>query len=636
MGTIKFDEKGITSTVTVLIDRATTYLETAEGIIARIKVPSDFSKAGIIKGASRGITEIKSSLKRGKQSMTATVERFKTAERLSEKEVTQLLSSLGTMGSYMDPKESAKTTRQATASILNGFVGFSKGMGNAGEGAVDSMAIIGTDIVCAFKVSDPNRKEEIRKNTMSFVAKEHVNNVYAKFYNTSKGKWIEKYAAESFKTTGAAYKMSEGLGYLTGNVLMSRILPGSSSTSFAVATGLTAYGNYTGAYWTNAKKSSKSGQEWRTEEVWKKGKQYGAANAIWETTQAYVGAEVVPKFRISSVSQTKNMLARVSADTMFNAADTPYRATIDTVLNGKGLNKTNWKESFERQGGWKSVGIDVGIGAIGSLTGEVINRNATIKYDDGIGNKKGIKVKDLERFMEEELTPNGSLKRVDYSSTDNYFYRNQTTPNEMTNAVLEYLDRNYITKENAGRAVLFVQKYHSSLDPTSVNLDNWIHSDLPTKYVDIYGDNICENMIIPFTREQKIKIIGERTINTNFYTDKEYSIMQRYGQFSQNTAGLNFRGRISVIKTPSENDGFIKYIAETSNLSADEIVETYGKDTVFHENLHQITETGSRTGLTDGNDRIGINEATTQLLTDTPLDSTYEKTRYLYNKLLNW
>ena len=91
---------------------------------------------------------------------------------------------------------------------------------------------------------------------------------------------------------------------------------------------------------------------------------YGAANALWEGIQWYAGGKLA-EFAING-SKIATSAVRVGADTAFNAMDTPYRAVIDSLINNKDLS-----QAFKEQGGWKGIGIAAGIGAAGSIMGEV-------------------------------------------------------------------------------------------------------------------------------------------------------------------------------------------------------------------------------------------------------------------------
>ena len=122
--------------------------------------------------------------------------------------------------------------------------------------------------------------------------------------------------------------------------------------------------------------------DWKTFENGWKGLLYGVANGVWEGVQWYIGGKLAGwaikghKIATSAV--------KVGADTAFNALDTPFRSTIDTVTSGM-----TWDKAWEKQGGWDSLFTNVGIGLVGSAGGEIfdgvkLNKASKILNSDDI------------------------------------------------------------------------------------------------------------------------------------------------------------------------------------------------------------------------------------------------------------
>lgn len=104
--------------------------------------------------------------------------------------------------------------------------------------------------------------------------------------------------------------------------------------------------------------------DWTTMENGIKGILYGAGSGVWEGLQWYVGGKI-STMAVSS-SNIANSAARISADTIMNSADTPYRTILDSLISGDSL-----KDTWDEKGGWKSLFINAGIGLIGSAGSEV-------------------------------------------------------------------------------------------------------------------------------------------------------------------------------------------------------------------------------------------------------------------------
>lgn len=267
------------------------------------------------------------------------------------------------------------------------------------ENIVDVVTIAGTGVASIgtgiYDIATGSKEtEEMWKATMSFVAEEHVNNAFADFYkNNQIGKWLDEHAIDAFKSYGTGFQVTEGLSYTAGLVLLTlatggiggAVTGGGSATAAAIVNNpltisalatAAGTGKYTQEYWANARDNA-NGKEWRTVDTALGGLAYGVANGIWEGVQYYTGAKIAGTSLLPKGTALQNAAARVGIDTIFNAFDTPARATTSLVADylayGKPINAENWRKAFEERGGWNSVAADVAIGAIGSSLGEVID-----------------------------------------------------------------------------------------------------------------------------------------------------------------------------------------------------------------------------------------------------------------------
>ena len=386
-------------------------------------------------------------------------------------------------------------TKEGIADIANVVVSVVKGLGQFLESIFDLVNILGTVIksfytgiidvtlYSASKIKGDTKDwksitAQMWKNTMGFVAKDHVGNAFASFYkNNAAGQWLNEHAHECFKSDGVVSNVASGLGYVGGIVILTIATLGvggaalgagtaattagtSATTATMTATssviaGLSGVGKYTAEYWEKVRDSSWEGvtgmykngeidkeaydqykeirdlsdEEWKElEEQYKngniseddykmikqirdmpenwttlenaaKGLIYGTANGAWEGIQWYVGGKL-GDWTIKSGSQLATSAIRVGADTGFNALDTPFRTMIDAATSDQNL-----KEAWENQGGWKSVWANIGIGLIGSVSGEAID---AVKMNKGIGalNKKNMfielddsKVEDIIKIL---------------------------------------------------------------------------------------------------------------------------------------------------------------------------------------------------------------------------------------------
>ncbi len=267
------------------------------------------------------------------------------------------------------------------------------------------------------------------------------------YQNTMLGKWLDENAAEWFKSNGFVTNVASGIGYVSGLVALTLATAGvggagvatantiGTGTGIAVAAGT---GKYTAEHWAKMRDSSwegierfyKKGQiteeqynsykmirnldeqqwksiendfkngnitkeeyeqikqirelpeDWTTLENGFKGLGYGISNGIWEGIQWYVGSKLAVSV-ISKTSQAANSAIRVGIDTGFNALDTPFRTTTESLASGK-----RWEQVWIEQGGWKSVLSNAGIGLVGSAGGEVVNITKIKKGNKNINFKR--------------------------------------------------------------------------------------------------------------------------------------------------------------------------------------------------------------------------------------------------------
>ena len=297
----------------------------------------------------------------------------------------------------------------------------------------------------------PCAAKEIMEATMSIVAEQPVENAFRSFYeNNVIGKNLDKYAFGPFKNAGTGSKIVQGIGEISGIVVLtiatmgifgavagggaaagtagsaaatSTTVSSTTATIGAVIKATSAFGKYTGQRWAEFRDASWEGierlhnngemsddmyysyitvrclsedewksiendwidgkiteeqytqmkqirdlpEEWTTKENCLNGLTYGTANGIWEGLQFYLGGKLASWGGIEG-SKIATSAIRVGVDTTFNAADTPFRALVDSATSNKSI-----KQAWQEQGGWASVFVDTGIGLVGSIGGEVFD-----------------------------------------------------------------------------------------------------------------------------------------------------------------------------------------------------------------------------------------------------------------------
>ena len=183
------------------------------------------------------------------------------------------------------------------STIGNTVISLLKGVGEFGESLLDLSLIVSTAANTTKTLAIDGVKylvgkgdglsvtKSMWKKTMSFVAENHVESAYKKFYkDTSIGKFLDEHALEPFKSDGIVSEIASGVGYMTGIAVVSALTFGAGGAAIGGVTaagsaagsaagtagiaGMSAMGKYTAEFWEKARDESWEG----IEEKYKRGK----------------------------------------------------------------------------------------------------------------------------------------------------------------------------------------------------------------------------------------------------------------------------------------------------------------------------------------------------------------------------
>ncbi|MBR3249205.1 MAG: hypothetical protein IKF83_00715, partial [Clostridia bacterium] len=297
------------------------------------------------------------------------------------------------MGGNVGPGYNSK---QLTASAANTLLALWNGANQALEDVTDGAVTIGSQVGSFFTMihddmTGDDTTGKMHQAVMGYVEKSHVaDKIDEDYKKTTMGKWLEGNAYETFKRKGFAYEAVKTTGYI-GAQIGTGVLFGGTPEAMAVAGALSGEGRGAQESFKEMKEAA-NGKEWRTEENYAKGTTYANATGAWEGLQWLTGAKI-QKIHIPGASALKESGARVAADTVFNAADTPYRTTVKLASKGEKITAEKWLKEFENQGGWNQVGTDIVIGGAFSALGEVADygRNKAVKNiikTEGLSNRE--------------------------------------------------------------------------------------------------------------------------------------------------------------------------------------------------------------------------------------------------------
>ena len=191
-----------------------------------------------------------------------------------------------------------KTAVTKAASVGNTVISLLKGVGEFGESLLDLSLIVSTAANTTKTLAIDGVKylvgkgdglsvtKSMWKNTMSFVAENHVESAYKKFYkDTAIGKLLDKNAWAPFKSDGMVSEIASGVGYMTGIAVVSALTFGAGGAAIGGATaagsaagsaagtagiaGMSAMGKYTAEFWEKARDETWEGikEKYKNEEI---------------------------------------------------------------------------------------------------------------------------------------------------------------------------------------------------------------------------------------------------------------------------------------------------------------------------------------------------------------------------------
>ena len=315
--------------------------------------------------------------------------------------------------------------KKVGASVANTAIGLVQGLDEFVEAIGDTCAIIGAAAASIFtgaydlgqwiggKISGNENWNSATKamwnSTMDYVAVTHAKNAYKDFYeNNPIGQWLDANAFGWFKSTGAAYQVASGLGYVTGVILLTIATfgIGGAAVGGAAATGAatTAAATISVTAGQTALIAGTAGFGRGAETAWSQGATlgegltYATLNAGWEGLQFYVGSkigapggygdQVANRILGQSVSTGTRALVTSGTRVTLDALDGGVEGFVQPLLqvtyadgyydeSGNFINFTENDDLFTRasalfddMGGWSNVAIQTAIGGGGSLIGE--------------------------------------------------------------------------------------------------------------------------------------------------------------------------------------------------------------------------------------------------------------------------
>ncbi len=335
------------------------------------------------------------------------------------------------------------------ASIANTVVGLVQGLLEFGEALIDTAAIIGTALNTPiyalfdginwlgsklFGYEFHSQTMAVWGQTMDFVSTKYVSDAFDDFHqNNAIGKALDEYAYAPFKSTGAAYKVADGVGYVGGIILLSLATAGIGGAATA-GTGATAAGTSASASTLatlnlghvatveitkqsvmNAGIATFAGFGRNTQNAWADGASlgeglaYGGAMAAWEGGEMFLGS-AINGLKFTGLSGVGGQLLTTGAHVTLDSIDSASSSFINPLMqmiytpnennlaqimylvnydeNGNQISNKTWDDltftekydaMFRYNGGWTGVGVNALVGGSISLLTEIPDIYKSVK-----------------------------------------------------------------------------------------------------------------------------------------------------------------------------------------------------------------------------------------------------------------
>ena len=319
-----------------------------------------------------------------------------------------------------------------------------------------------------------------------------------------------------------------------------------------------------------------------------------------------------------------NSAARISIDSLFGAAETPVQSGIQTTYNGQ-----SFKETFEANGGWSSIGSGVAMGAFMSACGEAKYLENASKYANLLESNPSEFARKLTEFGLSEVDAESAIKNMD--------------PNKLIAEML-YMDEIKPAQkmdENGEKIPITDEKYKTELDKFARNING---ENVPITVLDSAKSGVKQfiNSLKNGAEYTKYFLFDSEVANAGFANPK--AIADAFKSIGDKITGKGkkdiarlLESELNISQIYDENPNLIAEIFREMGYSEEKIVDIFNnssKETTVKRinqiiNLMNGKSTESRLSFAEynGDLKAFIRENMPSGLSES------EKAYYIYRKL---
>jgi len=437
--------------------------------------------------------------------------------------------------------------------------------------------------------------EKMRKKTMSYVAKDHTEATFNKLYEENDTlKEIDEKAYSPFKTTGVAYKIGEQVApaiVATGAMV---VAPEAAPTIVPIIIEMNSGGRASEEYLHDKKMNSREGIEqaykdgeitkeeydsykyiwnlsadefriamndmenqedrdrlfqtyfmsdkWTKEENRDEAITYGNAVGAWDAAQYALGMNLF-KFN-STNSALLNSSMRVGGDTGLNASDTPFKASVRSLID----QDTDFDTEFEKLGGWNAVGISAALGFAGSVLGELGTNLKAGKEANQIYKVQGVDADELDWYLKDSLNADiisGKISLQDANAED--FLLNYSIDNGSIKT------QNYLIDKQINK-IAEIQNWNE--DNIEQGLRDWLRHEIRKKNISLEDVKNDKSFLVNYAEKNNIDYLLPADVKINVAKNRINNFLKEHGILWMKR-GKEAIDNIRVFKTKKDFEDFL-------------------------------------------------------------------------------
>ncbi len=282
--------------------------------------------------------------------------------------------------------------------------------------------------------------------------------------------------------------------------------------------------------------------KWTKEENRDEAITYGNAVGAWDAAQYALGMNLF-KFN-STNSALLNSSMRVGGDTGLNASDTPFKASVRSLID----QDTDFDTEFEKLGGWNAVGISAALGFAGSVLGELGTNLKAGKEANQIYKVQGVDADELDWYLKDSLNADiisGKISLQDANAED--FLLNYSIDNGSIKT------QNYLIDKQINK-IAEIQNWNE--DNIEQGLRDWLRHEIRKKNISLEDVKNDKSFLVNYAEKNNIDYLLPADVKINVAKNRINNFLKEHGILWMKR-GKEAIDNIRVFKTKKDFEDFL-------------------------------------------------------------------------------